>query len=180
MQSSEQQHAVDTIMMLNLWMIWLRHREVGLFMRPQWTPGNVAFESMYARQTSLDVPVSFSSLKSSACSLPAQPGLNRWDHTQALFSLSISLAAPHQCPRGDKDSVNSLRGDFLRPASLGYPHIPDASPILLFAKTSRFVTWNDLLIVSFPLASFQGFVANVKCCLKNVFLLAEEVSVCVG
>lgn len=100
MQSSEQQHAVDTMMMLNLWMMWLRHREIGLFMRPQRTPGNVAFESTHARQTSLEVPVSSSSLQSSACSLPAQPGLNGWDHTQALFSLSISLAALHQCLRG--------------------------------------------------------------------------------
>lgn len=112
----------------------------------------------------------FPTCKALPTALPAQPG---W---ASGATPALSVWATHRLPPSqsrDSDSVNLLCVEFLLPPSLGYPHIPNATPILLFAQTSRFVTWNDLLIVSFPLASFQGFVVNVKCCLKNVFRLVE-------
>lgn len=83
---SGEQHEVDTVKMLHLWMMCWDMATFGYSQDPMWTQSNMAFESVYSRQMSPEVPVCLSSLKSSACSLPAQLGLNMWDHTQALVS----------------------------------------------------------------------------------------------
>ena len=77
---------VDTVTVLNLWMMCWDMATFGYSQDPMWTQSNMAFESVNSRQMSPEVPVCLSSLKSSAWSLPALLGLNMWDHTQALVS----------------------------------------------------------------------------------------------
>lgn len=176
MQSSEQyllirtvstQHEVDTITMLNFCMMWLRHNNIWVFTRPHLNP----------EQYDLWVHILKTNVTGSSCLLvqseklclePASTAGVKWvgPHQDPVF---LSHWLPSTTIHVVTRIQSTLCDEFLLPTTLGYPHIPNASPILLFAQTSKFVTWNDLLIVSFPLASFQGFVANVKCCLKNVF-----------
>lgn len=125
------------------------------------------------RRMSWAVPVSIPNLESPACSLPAQPAsAGGTTPGPCLSAANPWLPSTTVWVKAVTQEILSVV-EFLFPHSLGYPHIPNASPILLFAPKSTFVTGNDLLIVYFPLASFQGFVANVKYCLKHVFLLVE-------